>query len=153
MNLLSSLNRREFFAAGAATGCGLASPQLANAGDTLNGTLIRGKAEHVISIWLGGGMGQIDTFDPKGKGDPSKKLAGSYYNSIETAVPDVRVCEHLPKLARLMARVTAVRSVHHEVINAASRSRVSVGSCVSRSMFSPSVTPVTEANGHWAGTD
>ncbi len=31
--------------------------------------ILRGKAEHVISIWLGGGMGQIDTFDPKRKGD------------------------------------------------------------------------------------
>ncbi len=141
MNLLSSLNRREFFAAGAATGCGLASPQLANAGDTLNGTLIRGKAEHVISIWLGGGMGQIDTFDPKGKGDPSKKLAGSYYNSIETAVPDVRVCEHLPKLARLMARVTAVRSVHHEVIDehAAATNRMHTGRPISGTITYPSL--------------
>ena len=25
-----------------------------------------GKADHVIFIWLGGGMSQIDTFDPKG---------------------------------------------------------------------------------------
>ena len=25
----------------------------------------KGKAEHVIFIWLGGGMAQIDTFDPK----------------------------------------------------------------------------------------
>lgn len=40
-------------------------------------------------------MGQIDTFDPKRRGDPAKKIAGSYYNSIDTAVPGVRVCEHL----------------------------------------------------------
>ncbi|MEC8473792.1 MAG: DUF1501 domain-containing protein, partial [Planctomycetota bacterium] len=50
-----------------------------------------GKAEHVISIWLGGGMGQIDTFDPKKKGDPKAKKAGSYYESIETAVPGVQL--------------------------------------------------------------
>ncbi|MEY4403995.1 MAG: hypothetical protein RIR91_2030, partial [Verrucomicrobiota bacterium] len=29
----------------------------------------KGKAEHCIFIWLGGGMGQIDTFDPKALGD------------------------------------------------------------------------------------
>src|SRR5258707_616875 len=64
--------------------------------------LLRGKAEHVISIWLGGGMGQIDTFDPKRRGDPQKKIAGSYYDSIDTAVPGVSVCEHLKNLAPLM---------------------------------------------------
>ncbi len=42
-------------------------------------SLLRGTAEHVISIWLGGGMGQIDTFDPKRLGDPKAKKAGSYY--------------------------------------------------------------------------
>ena len=62
-------NRRQFVAASAAAGCAFAFPQSANAADTL----ITGKAEHVISIWLGGGMGQIDTFDPKRKGDPQKK--------------------------------------------------------------------------------
>ncbi len=31
-----------------------------------NPSPLRGTAEHVISIWLGGGMGQIDTFDPNG---------------------------------------------------------------------------------------
>lgn len=141
MNSLSSLNRREFLAAYAAAGCGLASPQLANADDKLNGKLIRGKAEHVISIWLGGGMGQIDSFDPKRKGDPKKKLAGSYYDSIETAVPDVRVCEHLPKLAPLMDRVTAVRSVHHEVIDehAAATNRMHTGRPISGTVTYPSL--------------
>ncbi|MCA9154656.1 MAG: DUF1501 domain-containing protein, partial [Planctomycetales bacterium] len=46
---------------------------------------LRGTAEHVISIWLGGGMGAIDTFDPKRRGDATKKQAGSYYEAIDTA--------------------------------------------------------------------
>lgn len=133
--------RREFLAAGAAAGCGLALPQLARADDKLNGKRIRGKAEHVISIWLGGGMGQIDTFDPKRKGDPKKKLAGSYYDSIETAVPGVRVCEHLPQLATRMDRVTAVRSVHHEVIDehAAATNRMHTGRPISGTVTYPSL--------------
>lgn len=79
----------------------------------------RGKAEHCIFIWLGGGMCQTDTFDPKALGDPkaSPKKAGSAYPSIETSVPGVRVCEHLPKVARQMEHVTAVRTVFHTVIN------------------------------------
>lgn len=136
-----TLNRRELLAAGAAGGCGLASLPLANADDKLDRKIIRGKAEHVISIWLGGGMGQIDTFDPKRKGDSKKRLAGSYYDSIETAVPDVRVCEHLPKLAGLMDRVTAVRSVHHEVIDehAAATNRMHTGRPISGTVTYPSL--------------
>jgi hypothetical protein len=78
-----------------------------------------GKAEHCIFIWLGGGMSQTDTFDPKALGDPkaSPKKAGSAYPSIETSVPGVRVCEHLPKTARQMEHITAVRTVFHNVIN------------------------------------
>ena len=136
-----TLNRRELLAAGAAGGCGLASPQLANADDILSRKTIRGKAEHVISIWLGGGMGQIDSFDPKRKGDPKKKLTGSYYDSIDTAVPGVQLCEHLPQLARLMDRVTAVRSVHHEVIDehAAATNRMHTGRPISGTVTYPSL--------------
>lgn len=79
----------------------------------------KGKAEHCIFIWLGGGMAQCDTFDPKVVGDPkgSPKKAGSAYPSIETSVPGVRLCEHLPKTARLMEHITAVRTVNHNIIN------------------------------------
>ncbi|MEQ8790928.1 MAG: DUF1501 domain-containing protein [Pirellulaceae bacterium] len=131
--------RREFLATGAAVGCGFALPQLGFA--NASNEILHGKAEHVISVWLGGGMGQIDTFDPKRRGDPKKKLAGSYYDAIETVVPDVRVCEHLPKLARLMDRVTAVRSVHHEVIDehAAATNRMHTGRPVSGTITYPSL--------------
>lgn len=137
MHPSTSLNRRELLAAGAFAGCSLALPELAVA----NNSLPPGQAEHVISIWLGGGMGQIDTFDPKRKGDPQKKLAGAYYDAIETAVPGVRVCEHLPQVARLMDRVTAVRSVHHEVIDehAAATNRMHTGRPVSGTVTYPSL--------------
>ncbi len=79
----------------------------------------KGKAEHCIFIWLGGGMAHMDTFDPKPLGDPkgSPKKAGSAYPGIDTAVPGVQVCEHLPKTARLMEHITAVRTVNHNIIN------------------------------------
>ncbi len=78
----------------------------------------KGQAEHCIHIWLGGGMSQIDTFDPKAQGSSKKPFkAGSDYESIDTAVKDVRVCEHLPKLARRMEKITAVRSCHHHLID------------------------------------
>lgn len=104
-------------------------------------SLLKGKAEHVISIWLGGGMGAMDTFDPKRLGDPVKKVAGSYYPSIDTCVPDVQVCEHLSKMAPLMDRVTAVRTVNHQVIDehAAATNFMHTGRPVSGTVVYPSL--------------
>ena len=41
--------------------------------------LPKGKADACIFLWLGGGAAQIDTFDPKERGD-GKKKAGGYYD-------------------------------------------------------------------------
>src|SRR5687768_15044851 len=133
------MNRRQFLATAAATAL---SPSLVRA--TTPAPRLQGKAEHVISIWLGGGMGQIDTFDPKKRGDPKKKVAGSLYDSIPTAVKNVRVSEHLKNLAPLMDRVTAVRTVHHEVIDehAAAVNRMHTGRPVSGTVVYPSLGSV-----------
>ena len=60
-----------------------------------------GDAEHCVMIWLGGGMAQIDTFDPKEMGDAKAKKAGGYYRSIDTVVDGVQVCEHLSETCLL----------------------------------------------------
>ncbi len=103
----------------------------------------KGRAEHCIFLWLGGGMGQIDTFDPKALGDnqAAKKKPGSLYPSIETSVPGVRVCEHLPRTARLMEHLTAVRSVQHKVIDehAFATNLVHTGRMVSGNALYPSL--------------
>lgn len=134
------MNRRDFLAA--SVGAALL-PSLARAAATPP-ALLKGGAEHVISIWLGGGMGQIDTFDPKRRGDPKKKIAGSYYDSIPTAVSGVSVCEHLKLTAPLMDRVTAVRTVHHDVIDehAAATNRMHTGRVVSGTVVYPSLGSV-----------
>ena len=61
-------------------------------------------------------MSHIDTFDPKRRGD-KKKIAGTYYDSIETAMPGVRVTEHLPRVAKLIERMTIVRTVSHNTFD------------------------------------
>jgi hypothetical protein len=109
---MSSVTRRRFLqgAAALAASSALAADRRASP---------RGKAEHCIFIWLGGGMGQIDTLDPKARGDSkgTPKKPGSLYASVETAMKGVRVCEHLKKTAALMDRVTAVRTINHNVID------------------------------------
>jgi hypothetical protein len=131
------MNRREFLTASIGA---VLLPKLLHAGAPA-APLLKGKAEHVISIWLGGGMGQIDTFDPKRRGDPVKKVAGSYYDSIPTAVRDVHVCEHLKRTANVMDRVTAVRTVFHDVIDehAAATNRMHTGRPVSGTVLYPSI--------------
>jgi hypothetical protein len=133
------MNRREFLSA--SMGAALLPPLLRGADPT---QLLKGKAEHVICIWLGGGMGQIDTFDPKRRGDPAKKVAGALYATIPTAVRDVGVCEHLKLTAPLMDRVTAVRTVHHDVIDehAAATNRMHTGRVVSGTVVYPSIGSV-----------
>ncbi|MCB1077611.1 MAG: DUF1501 domain-containing protein [Verrucomicrobiae bacterium] len=138
MNSFSSMNRRRFLetAASLAGGAALSRPLL-----SAEPPLIQGKAEHVISIWLGGGMAQTDTFDPKRRGDPQAKKAGSYYDAIDTAVPGVKLCEHLKYLAPLMERVTAVRTVNHNVIDehAAATNRMHTGRPISGTISYPSI--------------
>ncbi len=151
-NSLLRLNRRKSLAAMTATAGGLLLPRAAAASSSQ--PLIQGNAEHVISIWLGGGMGQIDTFDPKRRGDPVAKKAGSYYSAIDTAVPEVQVCEHLKQLAPLMDRVTAVRTVNHEVIDehAAATNRMHTGRAVTGTVLYPSLGSIV-ANQRGAADD
>ncbi len=140
MNADTSPNRRRFLkTATSLAGGGLCSRALITA--AVEAPLIRGKAEHVISIWLGGGMAQTDTFDPKRRGDPKTKTPGSYYDAIDTAVSGVRLCEHLKGLAPLMERVTAVRTVHHDVIDehAAATNRMHTGRPISGTISYPSI--------------
>lgn len=131
------MNRRRFLQSTAALA---ASPLLGNESVV---SMPKGKAEHCIFIWLGGGMAQIDTFDPKAMGDTKAdpKKAGSYYPSIETAVPGVRVCEHLKKTARLMERVTAMRTVNHRVVDehAFATNLVHTGRMISGNVIYPSI--------------
>ena len=63
-------------------------------------------AEHVILLWMSGGMSHIDTFDPK----PGRPTAGEF-KPIRTSVRGIDVSEILPRLARQMHRAALVRSV------------------------------------------
>ena len=101
----------------------------------------KGKVEHVIHIWLGGGAAQVDTWDPKALGDAKAKKAGSYYPSIDTVVPGVQVCQHLSRCAKVMDRITAVRTINHDVIDehAAASNRMHTGRNVSGTTVYPSL--------------
>jgi hypothetical protein len=62
----------------------------------------------VILFWLSGGPSHLDMWDPKP--DAPREVRGPF-GSIPTRVPGVRVCEHLPLQAKIMNRLTLIRSV------------------------------------------
>lgn len=110
------LTRRDILkvSAGAALALGCGHNTLARTFRKTDQTLPRGKADACIFLWLGGGAGHIDTFDPKVMGN-GKDKPGSYYPSIETAIPGVRICEHFHRTAQLMDRCIPIRSLTHQI--------------------------------------
>lgn len=65
----------------------------------------------VILLMLVGGPSQLDTWDPKP--DAPAEVRGPF-GSIATAVPGVRISEHLPRMARRLDRLTLIRSLSHD---------------------------------------
>lgn len=59
-----------------------------------------------ILLWMPGGPSQLDTFDPK----PGHANGGPFA-AIDTAVPGIQICEHLPRLAQAAQHLAIVRSM------------------------------------------
>jgi hypothetical protein len=150
---MTHLTRRHFIAAvssaTAASSAAAIMPRLALGSESgSSGPL--GKAEHCIFIWLGGGASQIDTWDPKAKGDAKANKAGSYYDPIATAIPGVQVCSHLSRCAPLLDRFALLRTVHHEVIDEHARAtnQVHTGRPTAGTIVYPSIgSAVTATRG------
>jgi hypothetical protein len=64
----------------------------------------------VIFIFLSGGLGQHDSFDPKPEAPES--IRGEF-RAIATRTPGVSICEHLPLLAERSHLWSMVRSLTH----------------------------------------
>lgn len=82
-----------------------------------------GRAKSVIVLYASGGQSQLDTWDPKP--DAPEAIRGEF-NSIATSVPGVRICEHLPRVARLADRYTIVRSLSHDDLDHGSATYLSL---------------------------
>jgi hypothetical protein len=102
--------------------------------------VLKGKADSCIFLWLGGGAAHIDTFDPKRRGDGAGK-AGSYYGSIDTAIPKVQLCEHLKQTAPLLDNCVLIRSLNHDIASehAAAANLVHTGRKPSGTILYPSI--------------
>jgi hypothetical protein len=79
----------------------------------------RQRARSVLLVFTGGGVSQLDTFDMKP--DAPEEIRGEF-RAVPTSVPGTRLCEHLPRLARLADRYAIVRSVSHDDVDHGSAS-------------------------------
>ncbi|MDB5308302.1 MAG: hypothetical protein JWO38_2504 [Gemmataceae bacterium] len=70
-----------------------------------------GRAKSVLVVFTSGGQSQLDTWDPKP--DAPEEIRG-VFGTIATTLPGLRVCEHLPQLAKQAHRYTVLRSMTHD---------------------------------------
>jgi hypothetical protein len=99
------VSRRSFLKIGALGLGGLALPQLLRA-EAAGGVKMGHKA--VIMIFLPGGPSHQDMFDLKM--DAPSEVRGEF-KPIETNVSGIQICEHLPKVAKLMDKMAIIRSI------------------------------------------
>lgn len=95
---MGGIGRRAFLGTGAAALLSHALPAL--------GQDAPRRVKGVIWLWMGGGMSQIDTFDPK----PGSPYAGQL-RAIDSTVAGVQVCELLPGCAAAMKHLSLIRTV------------------------------------------
>lgn len=108
-------SRRWFLQTGLAGLAGLTLADTLRVQAATSGTVSRSRDPRaVILFWLSGGPSHLDTWDPKPDAPP--EIRGPY-RTIPTSVPGVRFCEHLPLQARLMHKLTVIRSVDCSMSN------------------------------------
>src|SRR5213083_2209679 len=75
---------------------------------------LRSRAHSVIFLYQFGGPSHIDMFDMKP--DAPEGIRGSH-KAVSTKADGVAISEHLPRLAKVMDKVTLIRSMHHQMKN------------------------------------
>jgi hypothetical protein len=102
----SFMNRRQSIASAVSIGGALGiSPWTSSIAAAVNEAAKKDQL-HCVLLWMSGGPSQIDTFDMK----PKHKNGGSF-KEVASAVPGVRLSEHLPKLARQADRLAILRGM------------------------------------------
>src|SRR4051812_99395 len=100
------LSRRKLLHIGAA---GFLGAQLAPLLEAA-GPRRRARAKSVIFLHQYGGPSHVDSFDMKPETPPEFR---GIYRPIRSSAPGVVVCEKLPNMAKVMDRVTLIRTVRH----------------------------------------
>ncbi len=115
LRLTTTPTRREWLRLGGLGGLAwLAGPLRGLVGGASSSSPGFGRARSVLVVFTPGGQSQLDTWDPKP--DAPEEIRGAF-GTISTPLPGVRVCEHLPRTARLLDRCTLVRCASHQDVD------------------------------------
>lgn len=100
-------------------------PQMVRAADEVEHP--QATADACILLWMGGGMAAPDTFDPK-RYSPFKEGLEissmlSTFPAIDTAVDNIKICEGLENIAKVMDRATLIRSAYQPDLGSILHSR------------------------------
>lgn len=100
-------SRRHFLKIGGLALGGLTLPQILRAENASTASPLSHKA--IIMIYLSGGPSHQDMYDLKM--EAPIEIRGSF-RPIRTNVPGIEICEHMPKLAKMMDKFTIIRSLY-----------------------------------------
>ncbi len=102
----TELSRRHFLRHLSATTLGLPAAQFfASLG--ANAAEVRKNQRSCIVLWMSGGPSHLDIWDLK----PESEKNGGPFRPIDTSAPGVKICEHMPRMARQMHHLSVVRSL------------------------------------------
>ena len=101
----SGYSRREALRIGALAFGGLSLPQMLRAEAAAG---VGSSTKSVIMVYLPGGPPHTDLWDLKE--DAPSQVRGEF-NAISTSVPGIRICEHMPQIARQMEHFVPIRSI------------------------------------------
>jgi hypothetical protein len=68
-------------------------------------------AKSVIVLWMEGGPSQLETFDPHPETEIGGRDPMSAVKAIDTAVKEIQIGEHYPRVAEQMEHISLIRSV------------------------------------------
>src|SRR5688572_1730258 len=106
------VSRRQMLKVGGLGLLGLTLPQLLRAEALRKGP--KAKAKSVIFLFQWGGPSHIDMFDMKP--NAPEQIRGPH-KPISSSADGIQVSERLPRVSRIMDKVTLIRSVHHTMKN------------------------------------
>jgi hypothetical protein len=109
----ANLTRRDALRIGGLGLFGLTMPRLLQAADQQRSAPVA-RAKSVVFLYQFGGPSHVDTFDMKPQAPEGIR---SLYGQIPTSLPGLQICEHLPETAKVMDKVTLVRSMFHNMKN------------------------------------
>jgi hypothetical protein len=111
-DVLSALSRRDFMHIGMVGTLGLSLPNMLRlkAAEIPGVESFNAMADSVIHIYLPGGMAQHESWDPKPFASPDYR---GPYTPIKTSIPGEYVGEKFVNIAKIMNKLTVVRSMTH----------------------------------------